>query len=83
MLYPARISFRFKGEIKDFTDKQKSGEFNIYSGNRKKIYIYVVTRDLGCRPFSSIKYLHEPEISLLMQNYDVYSYLSQRFMRRT
>lgn len=43
--------------------------------------IYVVTRDLGYRPFSSIKYLHEPELSLLMQNYDAYSYLSQRFMR--
>ena len=28
MLYPARLSFRFKEEIKSFTDKQKSREFS-------------------------------------------------------
>ena len=28
LLYPARISFRFDGEIKSFTDKQKLGEFS-------------------------------------------------------
>ena len=28
LLYPARISFRFDGEIKSFTDKQKLREFN-------------------------------------------------------
>ena len=28
LLYPARISFRFDGEIKTFTDKQKLREFN-------------------------------------------------------
>ena len=28
LLYPARISFRFKGEIKTFTDKQKLREFS-------------------------------------------------------
>ena len=28
LLYPAKISFRFDGEIKNFTDKQKLGEFN-------------------------------------------------------
>ena len=28
LLYPARISFRFDGEIKTFTDKQKLGEFS-------------------------------------------------------
>ena len=27
LLYPARISFRFDGEIKSFTDKQKLREF--------------------------------------------------------
>ena len=27
VLYPARISFRFDGEIKSFTDKQKLREF--------------------------------------------------------
>ena len=27
-LYPARISFRFDGEIKIFTDKQKLREFS-------------------------------------------------------
>ena len=29
LLYPARISFRFDGEIKTFTDKQKLREFSI------------------------------------------------------
>ena len=28
LLYPARISFRFDGEIKSFTDKQKLSEFS-------------------------------------------------------
>ena len=28
LLYPVRISFRFDGEIKSFTDKQKLREFN-------------------------------------------------------
>ena len=28
LLYPARISFRFDGEIKSFTDKQKLTEFS-------------------------------------------------------
>ena len=28
ILYPAKISFRFNGEIKSFTDKQKLREFN-------------------------------------------------------
>ena len=28
LLYPARLSFRFEGEIKTFTDKQKLGEFS-------------------------------------------------------
>ena len=27
LLYPARLSFRFEGEIKTFTDKQKLREF--------------------------------------------------------
>ena len=29
LLYPAKISFRFDGEIKTFTDKQKLREFSI------------------------------------------------------
>ena len=29
LLYPARISFRFNGEIKTFIDKQKLREFSI------------------------------------------------------
>ena len=28
LLYPARISFRYKGEIRSFTDKQKLREFS-------------------------------------------------------
>jgi len=27
LLYPARISFKYEGETKNFTDKQKLGEF--------------------------------------------------------
>ena len=29
LLYPARISFKYEGEIKSFTDKQKLREFSI------------------------------------------------------
>ena len=29
LLYPARISFKYEGEIKSFRDKQKLREFNI------------------------------------------------------
>ena len=29
ILYPARLSFRFNGEVKSFTDKQKLREFSI------------------------------------------------------
>ena len=29
LLYPARISFKYKGEIKSFIDKQKLREFSI------------------------------------------------------
>ena len=28
LLYPARISFKYEGEIKSFTEKQKLGEFS-------------------------------------------------------
>ena len=48
LLYPARISFKYEGEIKSFTDKQKLREFSttkpaleqmlkdlLYTGNRK------------------------------------------------
>ena len=28
LLYPARLSFRYEGEIKSFIDKQKLGEFS-------------------------------------------------------
>ena len=28
LLYPARVSFKYEGEIKSFTDKQKLGEFS-------------------------------------------------------
>ena len=28
LLYPARISFKYEGEIKSFTDEQKLGEFS-------------------------------------------------------
>ena len=28
LFYPARLSFRFEGEIKSFTDKQKLSEFS-------------------------------------------------------
>ena len=51
LLYPARISFKYEGEIKSFTDKQKMREFSttkpalqqilkdlLYTGNREKVY---------------------------------------------
>ena len=51
LLYPLRISFRFEGEIKSFTDKQKLREFSttkpglqqmlkdlLYTGNTEKVY---------------------------------------------
>ena len=36
LLYPARISFRFEGEIKSFTDKQKWREFSTTKSAYKK-----------------------------------------------
>ena len=51
LLYPERTSFRYEGEIKSFTDKQKLREFSatkqaleqmlkyfLYSGNTEKVY---------------------------------------------
>ena len=51
LLYPARISFKYEGEIKSFTDKQKLREFSttkpalqqmlkdlLYTGNTKRVY---------------------------------------------
>ena len=51
LLYPARISFRYEGEIKSFTDKQKLREFSttkpalqqmlkdlLKTGNPEKVY---------------------------------------------
>jgi len=51
LLYPARISFKYEGEIKRFTDKQKMREFTttkpaiqkmlkdlLYTGNTKRVY---------------------------------------------
>ena len=51
LLYPARISFKYEGEIKSFTDKQKLREFSttkpalqqmlkdlLYTGNTKRMY---------------------------------------------
>ena len=51
LLYPARISFKYEGEIKSFTDKQKMRGFSttkpalqqmlkdlLYTGNTKRVY---------------------------------------------
>ena len=51
LLYPARISFIYEGEIKRFTDMQKLGEFSttkpalqqmlkdlLYTGNTEQLY---------------------------------------------
>ena len=51
LLYPARISFRYEGEIKSFTDKKKLREFSttkpalqqmlkdlLQTGNTEKVY---------------------------------------------
>ena len=37
LLYPARISFRFDGEIKSFTDKQKLREFSTTKPARQQM----------------------------------------------
>ena len=31
LLYPARISFRYEGELRSFTDKQMQKDFNLHS----------------------------------------------------
>ena len=46
LLYPASISFKYEGELKSFTDKQKLGEFSttksalqqMLTGNTEKVY---------------------------------------------
>ena len=51
LVYPARISFKYEGEIKSFTDKQKLREFSttnpalqlmlkdlLETGNTKRVY---------------------------------------------
>ena len=51
LLYPASISFKYEGELKSFTDKQKLGEFSttksalqqmlkdlLCTGNTEKVY---------------------------------------------
>ena len=51
LLYPARISFKYEGKIKSFTDKQKLREFSttepalqqmlkdlLYTGNTENVY---------------------------------------------
>ena len=51
LLYPARISFKYEGEIKSFTDKQKLRELSttkpalqqmlkdiLYTGNTKRVF---------------------------------------------
>ena len=51
LLYPARISFKYEGEIKSFTDKQKLREFSttkpalqqmlkdiLQTGNTERVY---------------------------------------------
>ena len=38
LLYPARISFKYEGEIKSFTDKQNLREFSTSSPKNSKGY---------------------------------------------
>ena len=40
LLYPARISFRFDGEIKTFTDKQKLRKFSTTKETQEKEKTY-------------------------------------------
>ena len=62
LLYPARISFKYEGEIKSFTDKQKLREFSttkpaleqmlkdlLYTGNREKVYKLELKTHSYCR----------------------------------
>ena len=41
LLYPARISFTFEGEIKTFTDKQKSREFSTNTPALQEVIYYL------------------------------------------
>ena len=48
LLYPARISFKYEGDIKSFTDKQKLRQTTIHwlNGYKNKTLIYVVYKTL-------------------------------------
>lgn len=55
--------------------------YDIYSGNRKRIYM--VTRDLVPGPALPLNTHMTHNSVYLLQNYDVYPYISHRFMRRS
>ena len=42
LLYPARMSFKYEGEIKSFTDKQKLREFSMYN-------MYIIICEMNCQ----------------------------------
>ena len=42
LLYPARISFKYEGEIKSFTDKQKLREFSTTKPALQKMLKYLL-----------------------------------------
>ena len=69
LLYPARISFRYEGEFKSFTDKQKLREFGttkpalqqmlkdiLYTGNTERVYKHEpkTTKLMAMRQYLSI-----------------------------
>ena len=69
LLYPARMSFRYEGEFKSFTDKQKLREFSttkpalqqmlkdlLQTGSAERLYIREpkVTNQMAMGPFLSI-----------------------------
>ena len=69
LLHPARISFRYEGEFKSFTDKQKLREFStikpvlqqllndlLYTGNTERLYEHEpkTTKQMATGPYLSI-----------------------------
>ena len=69
LLHPARISIRYEGEVKSFTDNQNLREFSttkpalqqrlkdlLYTGNRERLYELKprTTKQMATRPFLSI-----------------------------
>ena len=61
LLYPARILFKYEGDIKSFTDKQKLREFST-----TKLALQQMLKDLLQTGNTERVYKHEPKTTMLM-----------------